>query len=58
MEGIAMEDVGVFYGDLGSFTANWYYAGPFGLNYGYLVHFPPFWYILPSKIWQPCSEVC
>jgi hypothetical protein len=21
---------------------------------GNLVYFPPFWYILPRKIWQPC----
>jgi hypothetical protein len=24
------------------------------LFYGYLVYFPPFWYVVPRKIWQPC----
>jgi hypothetical protein len=27
---------------------------PFGLFYGHLVYFPPFWYIVPRKIWQSC----
>jgi hypothetical protein len=22
---------------------------------GHLVYFPPFWYVVPRKIWQPCS---
>jgi hypothetical protein len=32
-----MEDVGIIYGDLVSFTAIWYCEWPFGLYY--LVHF-------------------
>jgi hypothetical protein len=34
LEGLAMEDVSIFY--------------------GHLVYFPPFWYVVPRKIWQPC----
>jgi hypothetical protein len=30
---------------------------PFGTFCGHLVHFVPFWYFVPRKIWQPCSEV-
>jgi hypothetical protein len=28
---------------------------PFGTFYGHLVHFYPFWYVEPRKIWQPCN---
>jgi hypothetical protein len=30
-----------------------------GIFCGHLVHIsppPPFWYVLPRKIWQPCSR--
>jgi hypothetical protein len=33
------------------------YLGPFGIFYGKLVYFSPFWYIVPRKIWQPWPEV-
>jgi hypothetical protein len=26
-----------------------------GLFCGTLVYFSPFWYVVPRKIWQPCS---
>jgi hypothetical protein len=29
------------------------YFRPFGIVCGDLVYFPPFWYVLPRKIWQP-----
>jgi hypothetical protein len=29
---------------------------PFGVFYGYLVYFSPFWYVVPRKIWQPWSR--
>jgi hypothetical protein len=29
------------------------YFWPFGIFYGYLVNFFPFWYVVPRKIWQP-----
>jgi hypothetical protein len=27
-----------------------------GIFYGYLVHFFPFWYVQPRKVWQPCGH--
>jgi hypothetical protein len=46
----------------------WYILWPFRLFYGLLVYFvdiwwilrlfgifPPFWYVVPRKIWQPCN---
>jgi hypothetical protein len=27
----------------------------FGIFYGHLVYFSPFWYVVPRKIWQPCT---
>jgi hypothetical protein len=29
----------------------------FGIVRGNLVYFPPFWYFVPRKIWQPCSRI-
>jgi hypothetical protein len=46
-----MEDVGICYGHLVYFTANWYILRPFGIFCGNLVYFPQFWKIW--KIWQP-----
>jgi hypothetical protein len=36
------------------FMDNWSILRPFKISYGRLVYFPPFWYIVPRKIWQPC----
>jgi hypothetical protein len=33
--------------------AIWYILWPLGGFYGCLLHFPPFWYVVPGKIWQP-----
>jgi hypothetical protein len=33
------------------------YVRPFGILYGHLVYFLPFWYIVSRKIWQPCTQV-
>jgi hypothetical protein len=30
------------------------FCGHFGIFYGHLVYFSPFWYVGPRKIWQPC----
>jgi hydrogenase-4 membrane subunit HyfE len=30
---------------------------PFGIFCGDLVYFVIIWYIVPRKIWQPCSDV-
>jgi hypothetical protein len=46
----------------------WYILCPFSLFYGHwkyfmamfcdhLVYFPPFWYVVPRKIWQLCIEL-
>jgi hypothetical protein len=59
-----MEDVGIFYGHLVYFMTIWSSLRPFHLFNGHfvyvfcgnLVYISPFWYIAPSKIWQPCFE--
>jgi hypothetical protein len=53
--GLAMENVGIFYGVWSHFAAIWYIFCPFGIFCGNVVYFPPFWYVVPRKIWQPCS---
>jgi hypothetical protein len=30
---------------------------PFGIFGGYLVYFPPFWNVVPRKIWQPRTTI-
>jgi hypothetical protein len=40
LEGLALEDVGMFYGLLAYFAAIWYVVRPFGVFYGHLVYFP------------------
>jgi hypothetical protein len=42
-EGLGIDNVGVFCGHLGYFTTIWY------VNW----IFPPFWYVVQRKIWQP-----
>jgi hypothetical protein len=46
MEGLAMEDVGIFYVSLVYFMAIWYILWPFGIFSGHLVYFMATWYIL------------
>jgi hypothetical protein len=46
LEGLAVEDVGIFYGHLVYFMAIWYILWPFGIFYGHLVYFVAIWYIL------------
>jgi hypothetical protein len=41
LEGLAMEDVGIFYGHLIYFTAIWYFLLPSGIFYGHLVYISP-----------------
>jgi hypothetical protein len=41
---------GPFYDHLVYFVAIWYNLWTFGI-------FFPFWYVVPRKIWQPCSEL-
>jgi hypothetical protein len=57
LEGLAMEDVGIFYVHLVNFLANWHFWWQFGTFCHLLVHFYPFWYLVPRKIWQPCLSL-
>jgi hypothetical protein len=56
LQGLAMEDVGIFRGHLIHFTVFCYISWPFGIVGGNLVYFFPFWYFVPRKIWQPCVQ--
>jgi hypothetical protein len=53
--GLAMENLGIFYEYLVYFTAIANILWPFGIVCGHLLYFPPFWYFVPRKIWQPCN---
>jgi hypothetical protein len=44
LEGLAMEDDGIFYNHLVYFTAIWY------------IYYMVIWYVLPRQIWQPCDR--
>jgi hypothetical protein len=46
LEGLAMEDIGIFYGHLVYFEAIWYILRQFGIICGHLVYFAAIWYIL------------
>jgi hypothetical protein len=46
-KGLAMEDVGIFYGHLFNFPSIWQMFPRFGTFY-------TFWYVVPRKIWHPC----
>jgi hypothetical protein len=46
LEGVAIEDVGIFYGHLAYFTSVRYILWAFGIFYGHLVYFMVIWYIL------------
>jgi hypothetical protein len=50
-----MENDGIFYVNLVYFTAIGNTLWPFGIFWGHLIYFSPFWYVVPRKIWQPCS---
>jgi hypothetical protein len=53
LEGLALEDVGIFNGHLVHFTVFGYILWAFGIVRGNLVYFFPFWYFVQRKIWQP-----
>jgi hypothetical protein len=55
--GLAMGDVGIFYGHLVHFTVFCYILWTFGIVRGNLVYVFPFWYFLPREIWQPRLKV-
>jgi hypothetical protein len=45
LEGLGMENIGIFYGHLVYFTAMWYSLRPFGIFCGHLVYFTAIWII-------------
>jgi hypothetical protein len=47
-----MEDDGTVYGHLAHFTVFYNILWTFGIVRGYLVHFFPYSYFAPRKIWQ------
>jgi hypothetical protein len=49
-----MEDAGIFYGHLVHFTVFCYILFTFGIVRGNLENFFPFWFFVPSQIWQRC----
>jgi hypothetical protein len=51
-----MENLGIFYNHLVYFTAIGNIIWPFGIFYGNLVSFSPFWYFGQRKILQACSK--
>jgi hypothetical protein len=54
-ENLGVENVGMFYGYLIYLKAIWLISWAFGIFCGHLVYFSLFWYVVPRKIWQPCS---
>jgi hypothetical protein len=53
LEGLGMENFGTFYGHLVLFEDIRYILLPRVTFCGPLVHFTPFWSVVPRKIWQP-----
>jgi hypothetical protein len=49
LEGLGMDDVGVFSGHLEYFMIIWYSLWPFGVSCGHWVYFSSFWFVLPIK---------
>jgi hypothetical protein len=56
LDGLALEDDGIFYRHLVHFTAFCSILWTFGIVRVNLVYFFPFWYLEPRKIWQPWFE--
>jgi hypothetical protein len=56
LEGLEMENVGIFYGYLENITAIWYILWPFGKLVIIWYFFSQFWFIVSKKIWQPRSK--
>jgi hypothetical protein len=56
LEGLAMENLGIFYDHMVYFTAIRNILRPFGIFYDHLLYISPFWYFVPKKIWQPWNE--
>jgi hypothetical protein len=50
-EGLGMENVGKFLGQLVYFMVNWYILWAIGIFYGQLVYFMGNWYILGKSVY-------
>jgi hypothetical protein len=53
LDGLAVENVGIFDVRLVYFTAIGNILWLFGMVCDRLVNFSPFWYVVQRKIWQP-----
>jgi hypothetical protein len=53
LQGLAMENLRIFYDHLVYFMAIGNILWSFGIVCCNLLYFPPFWYFGPRKIWQP-----
>jgi hypothetical protein len=56
LEGLAIEEVGIFYRHLVYFTPHWNILWPFGIFCGKLVYIYLFWYIAPKKSGNPAAQ--
>jgi hypothetical protein len=57
LEGLAVEDIGIFMAILSTyFTAKWYILWPFGTFCGHLLHFPHFGMLCLEKSGNPGSK--
>jgi hypothetical protein len=56
LEGLAMEDIGIFYGDLVYFTAIWYMLWTLVMFCGNLVYFSNFGTLYQEKSGDPAPE--
>jgi hypothetical protein len=54
--GLAMEDVGIFYGHLVHFMVIWYILWTFGIFCGNLVYFPRFGILYQEKSVNPAPR--
>jgi hypothetical protein len=50
LEGLAKEDVGIFYGHLVYFTAIRNILRTYGIFYGHIIYFVAIWYIFPVLV--------
>jgi hypothetical protein len=55
-EGVAMKQVGTFYGHLVYFTAIWYSLWLFGIFFGLFDIFFAFWYVVSRKSGNPAQQ--
>jgi hypothetical protein len=49
LEGLGIENIGIFYDHLEYFMAIWYNLWLFGIVCGHMVYFFPFWYVWTEK---------